>query len=164
MMKRAAAAALNLSAKEAETLEVAPMSVRDVSDDILRAFREYDADGNGVIDAFELGPALQGMGLDVEAAAKSEVAALIARSRAAQAEIEHYTQEQVDDLITAMVYSVCQEDTAKMIAQHTVDETQLGNYDGKFLKIHRKTRAALQDIIDDKSVGVIEELLGMVLG
>ena len=31
-------------------------------------------------------------------------------------------------------------------------------YDGKFLKISRKTRAALMDIIDDKSVGVIEEL------
>jgi sulfoacetaldehyde dehydrogenase len=44
-----------------------------------------------------------------------------------------------------------------MIAQHTVDETQLGNYDGKYLKIYRKTRAALMDIIDDKSVGVIEE-------
>lgn len=75
MMKRAAAAALKRSAKEAETLEVAPMSVRDVSDDILRAFREYDADGNGVIDAFELGPALQGMGLDVEAAAKAHLLA-----------------------------------------------------------------------------------------
>ncbi|MFM7120685.1 MAG: aldehyde dehydrogenase family protein, partial [Gammaproteobacteria bacterium] len=31
-------------------------------------------------------------------------------------------------------------------------------YDGKFLKIHRKTRATLMDIIDDKSVGVIEEI------
>ena len=44
-----------------------------------------------------------------------------------------------------------------MIARHTVEETQLGNYDGKYLKIFRKTRAALMDIIDDKSVGVIEE-------
>jgi sulfoacetaldehyde dehydrogenase len=95
---------------------------------------------------------------DIAAAAQEEVADLIARSRAAQAEIADYTQEQVDDLITAMVYSVCQEDTAKMIAQHTVDETRLGNYDGKFLKIHRKTRAALMDIIEDKSVGVIEEI------
>jgi hypothetical protein len=38
----------------------------------------------------------------------------------------------------------------------TVDETQLGNYEGH-LKIFRKTRATLMDIIDDKSVGVIEE-------
>jgi sulfoacetaldehyde dehydrogenase len=86
-----------------------------------------------------------------------EVAQLIARSRAAQALIENYTQAQVDRLIRGMVYAVAKESTAEMLAQHTVDETQLGNYDGKFLKIFRKTRATLMDIIDDKSVGVIEE-------
>ncbi|MDR2858615.1 MAG: aldehyde dehydrogenase family protein, partial [Novosphingobium sp.] len=52
---------------------------------------------------------------------------------------------------------VAQPGVAEQIAQHTVDESQLGNYDGKFLKISRKTRAALMDIIHDKSVGVIEE-------
>lgn len=87
----------------------------------------------------------------------AEIAALVARSRAAQAQIADYSQEQVDNLIRAMVWAVAKEDTAKMIAQHTVDETQLGNYDGKFLKIFRKTRATLYDIIDDKSVGIIEE-------
>ena len=86
-----------------------------------------------------------------------EVAELIARSRAAQAQIENYTQEQVDRLIRGMVWAVAKEATAEKIAQHTVDETQLGNYDGKYLKIFRKTRATLMDIIDDKSVGVIEE-------
>ena len=48
-------------------------------------------------------------------------------------------------------------EVAERIAQFTVDETQLGNYDGKFLKIFRKTRATLMDIIDDKSVGILEE-------
>lgn len=87
----------------------------------------------------------------------TEIAALVARSRAAQAQIANYTQEQVDALIRAMVWSVAREDVAEKIAQHTVDETQLGNYDGKYLKIFRKTRATLYDIIDDKSVGVLEE-------
>lgn len=86
-----------------------------------------------------------------------EVAELVARSRAAQAQIEHYTQEQVDRLIRGMVWAVAQPGVAEEIAQHTVDETQLGNYEGKFLKIFRKTRATLMDIIDDKSVGIIEE-------
>jgi sulfoacetaldehyde dehydrogenase len=86
-----------------------------------------------------------------------EIAELIARSRKAQAQIEHYSQEQVDRLIRGMVYAVARDEIARDIAQHTIDETQLGNYDGKFLKIHRKTRAALMDIINDKSVGVIEE-------
>ena len=86
-----------------------------------------------------------------------EIAELIARSRAAQAQIAHYTQAQVDALIRAMVWAVAKPEVAEMIARHTVEETQLGNYDGKYLKIFRKTRATLFDIIDDKSVGVIEE-------
>src|SRR3546814_13551006 len=68
-----------------------------------------------------------------------------------------YTQEQVDQLITAMVWAVAKPGVAEKIARFTVDETQLGNYEGKFLKISRKTRATLYDIINDKSVGVIEE-------
>ncbi len=86
-----------------------------------------------------------------------EIAEMVARSRAAQAQIEDYTQEQVDELIAAMVWSVANEETAKKIAQHTVEETQLGNYEGKYLKIFKKTRATLFDIIDDKSVGILEE-------
>ena len=89
--------------------------------------------------------------------AAAEIAELVARSRAAQAQIEHYTQEQVDKLITAMVWAVAKPGVAEKIAQFTVDETQLGNYEGKFLKIFRKTRATLFDIIDDKSVGILEE-------
>jgi sulfoacetaldehyde dehydrogenase len=93
-----------------------------------------------------------------------EIAALIARSRAAQAKIANYTQAEVDALIRAMVWAVAKPDVAEMIARHTVDETQLGNYEGKYLKIFRKTRATLMDIIDDKSVGVIEvdEARGLV--
>ena len=89
--------------------------------------------------------------------AAAEIAELMARARAAQAQIEHYTQEQVDKLITAMVWAVAKPGVAEKIAQFTVDETQLGNYEGKYLKIFRKTRATLYDIIDDKSVGIIEE-------
>ena len=90
-------------------------------------------------------------------AAREEIQAMMARARAAQAQIADYTQEQVDELITAMVWAVAQEERSEKIAQFTVDETQLGNYAGKYLKIHRKTRATLMDIINDRSVGVIEE-------
>ena len=89
--------------------------------------------------------------------AAAEIAELIRRSRAAQHAIEHYTQEQVDDLIRAMVWSVARPGVAEDIAQFTVDETQLGNYAGKFLKIQRKTRSTLMDIIHDQSVGILEE-------
>lgn len=82
---------------------------------------------------------------------------LLARSRAAQRAIADYSQQQVDELITAMVWSVAKPGVAEALAQFAVDETQLGNYQGKYLKIANKTRATLFDIIGDKSVGVIEE-------
>jgi acyl-CoA reductase-like NAD-dependent aldehyde dehydrogenase len=94
---------------------------------------------------------------DEAAAAAAEIAALVARSRKAQQQIEHYSQGEVDALIRAMVWSVARPGVAEEIARLTVEETQLGNYEGKYLKIFRKTRAALMDIIDDKSVGVIAE-------
>jgi len=100
------------------------------------------------------------MSLDIQTSvneAAQFVQSLVTRSRKAQAQIEHYTQEQVDELITAMVWAVARPEVAEKIARFTVEETQLGNYEGKYLKIFRKTRASLYDIIDDKSVGVLEE-------
>lgn len=89
--------------------------------------------------------------------AAREIAAMVERARAAQAQIENYSQAQVDELIKAMVWSCCQPGVAEAIATHTLEETQLGDYNGKYAKIFTKTRAALMDIIDDKSVGIIEE-------
>ncbi|MCS5543322.1 MAG: aldehyde dehydrogenase family protein [SAR86 cluster bacterium] len=93
----------------------------------------------------------------VDLSPKEEIRGLVERSRVAQKEIENYTQEQINELIRAMVWSVARPGVAEEIAQFTLDETQLGNYEGKFLKIQRKTRATLMDIIDDKSVGILEE-------
>ncbi|PEQ11505.1 aldehyde dehydrogenase [Novosphingobium sp. PC22D] len=92
-----------------------------------------------------------------ETTVADEVAELVARSRKAQHQIEHATQEQVDRWIRGMVYAVCKPGMDEEIARETVEETQLGNYEGKFKKISIKTRATLMDIIDDKSVGIIEE-------
>ena len=47
-----------------------------------------------------------------------EIAGLVSRSRIAQAQISNYTQTQVDDLITAMVWSIAQENTAKVMTTH----------------------------------------------
>ena len=73
-------------------------------------------------------------------AAREEVAAMVERAHAAQAQIAHYNQEQVNELITAMVWAVAREDRSEEIARFTVNETQLGNYEGKYLKIHRKEK------------------------
>ena len=87
----------------------------------------------------------------------AEVESLIERARVAQVAIADYTQEQVDELIRAMVWSCAQPGVAEELAQQTLDETQLGDYNGKFAKISVKTRASLMDILPDKSVGIIEE-------
>ena len=56
--------------------------------------------------------------------AREEVAAMMERARAAQAQIADYTQEQVDELITAMVWAVAREDRSEAIAKFTVDENR----------------------------------------
>ncbi|NDL68868.1 aldehyde dehydrogenase family protein, partial [Anaerotalea alkaliphila] len=88
--------------------------------------------------------------------AKEMIAQLIERARKAQAVAEGYTQEQVDELVAAIAWSVSNEETAKQIARMAVEETQLGNYDGKYAKITKKVRGALRDMKGAKTVGVIE--------
>jgi len=70
--------------------------------------------------------------------AAREIAKMMERARAAQAVLETYSQDQVDELIRAMVWSVAQPGIAEEIATHTLEETQLGNYDGKYAKISIK--------------------------
>lgn len=94
--------------------------------------------------------------MQLETEASREIAALMDRARAAQAQIADYSQEQVDELIRGMVWAASRPGMAEQIARQTIDETQLGNYDAKYTKIAKKTRATLADIIHDKSVGVIE--------
>jgi sulfoacetaldehyde dehydrogenase len=87
---------------------------------------------------------------------EADIEILIDRARTAQQIVEAYSQEQVDELITAMVWSVARSGPAEKIASLAVEETRLGNYEGKLTKMAGKCRAALADIIHDKSVGVIE--------
>lgn len=92
-----------------------------------------------------------------QGAPAAEVAEIIARARKAQEQIADATQERVNELIRAMVWSCAQPGIAEELAQHALDETGLGDYNGKFLKMSVKIRAALMDILNDKSVGIIEE-------
>ena len=48
-----------------------------------------------------------------ESTPQQQIAELVARSRAAQQQIADYSQEQVDELITAMVYAVAREDRSE---------------------------------------------------
>lgn len=88
--------------------------------------------------------------------AKEQVAALIERARSAQKAIEGYSQEQIDELVKAIAWAACKEENARMIAELAVEETRLGNFQGKYTKLTKKVKGALWNIKDQKSVGVVE--------
>ena len=85
------------------------------------------------------------------------VAGLIERARKAQKEVEFYTQEQVDTLSRAMAWSVSNEKTAWELADFVYNETQMGEYKSKYLKITKKIKGVLHELNSQKTVGVIDE-------
>jgi len=89
---------------------------------------------------------------------RDEVAALVERAREAARGIEHYTQEQVDALVTAMAWAVVRKDNAEMLARLAVDEGGYGNYTDKVAKINKRVTGVLADMTGVRTVGVVEEL------
>lgn len=87
---------------------------------------------------------------------REKVAALIERARKAQEVAEGFSQEKVDLLVRAIAWEFVQEENADKIAKMAVEESNLGNYEGKYGKLMKKVRGALRDMKDEKSVGVIE--------
>ncbi|SMP37737.1 aldehyde dehydrogenase family protein [Anoxynatronum buryatiense] len=84
------------------------------------------------------------------------VAGLIERARKAQEAIEYYTQEQVDELVEALVWNIVKDGPAQEISKMAVEESRMGNYEGKYNKLMAKAKGAVRDMKGKKSVGVIE--------
>ena len=82
---------------------------------------------------------------------------LVAKSKAAQSIFEKYNQNQVDELVTAVAWSICKPSNNKKISNLAVQETGLGNSDDKIIKNRRKTLGLLRDLKNIKTVGVINE-------
>ncbi|MGE4282883.1 MAG: aldehyde dehydrogenase family protein [Clostridia bacterium] len=88
--------------------------------------------------------------------AKEYVAGLMDRARKAQEIAESFTQEKVDELVKAIAWAAVKQENAEEVAKLAVEESQLGNYEGKLTKLTKKVRGMLRDIKDQKTVGVIE--------
>lgn len=86
----------------------------------------------------------------------TQMTTLVTRARKAQETIAAYSQYQVDQLVTAIAFQLIQEETASAIARLAVEESGLGNRDGKYVKLTKKIRGVLRDIKHEPSVGVIE--------
>lgn len=81
----------------------------------------------------------------------------MARARAAQKQVEHYTQEQIDELVAAAGWEVYRKESAVECATLAHQETGLGVYEDKLLKHQKKILGTLRDLEGVKSVGIIEE-------
>lgn len=81
---------------------------------------------------------------------------LVKRARKAQEAIEHYTQEQVDELVAAVVWNIVRDGPAQKISELAVEESGMGNFEGKYNKLMAKAKGAIRDMKGQKSVGVIE--------
>jgi sulfoacetaldehyde dehydrogenase len=98
------------------------------------------------------------MSIDMEEYCMSdEIKALVERARAAQEQIEFWSQERVDEMVAAVGWEVYRKDHAEACARLAADETGMGVYEHKLAKHQKKTLGTLRDLCGLKTVGVIEE-------
>ena len=88
--------------------------------------------------------------------AKQAIQELMGRARKAQEIANGFTQDQVDTLVTAIAWDIVNEETSKKVATLAIEESELGNYAGKYAKLQKKVRGNLRDMKGAKTVGEIE--------
>lgn len=88
---------------------------------------------------------------------KQQVDEMLAKARAAQAQIENLDQESVDRAVQAVAWATANEKTFTRLAQMGVDESGLGDREGRPYK-RAKIVGILRDCLREKSVGIIEEI------
>jgi sulfoacetaldehyde dehydrogenase len=90
-------------------------------------------------------------------ATRREVEEVVGRARAAQETIADYTQEQVDQLCTAVAWAVARPDRAEALAKLAVDEGGFGNHEDKVVKINKRVLGVLADMRTVRTVGIVEQ-------
>ena len=88
---------------------------------------------------------------------KTLIEQLVSDARDAQKIINHYSKEQVDELILAVAWEVIQPENNQELSEMAVSQTGLGNVEDKKRKNRRKTIGLLRDLKDVKTVGIIDE-------
>ena len=82
---------------------------------------------------------------------------LIDRARTAMGEFKNRDQEQVDQAVRAVAWSVYKPEHARALAEMAVKDTGLGDVVSKVTKNTRKTFGTLRDLMRARTVGIIEE-------
>jgi sulfoacetaldehyde dehydrogenase len=94
----------------------------------------------------------------------TQVDRLIEQGRTAMAEIASADQARVDEIVTAIAWSLYKPENAQQLAEMAVADTGIGNVEDKVIKNQRKTFGTLRDLMRAKTVGIIDNDLdsGMV--
>ena len=84
------------------------------------------------------------------------VSGLIESARAAMAQIADADQARVDELVTAVAWSLYKPENAERLARQAVEDTGIGNVADKIVKNQRKTFGTLRDLMRARTVGIIK--------
>ena len=82
---------------------------------------------------------------------------LIEQGRGAMAEIVSADQAGIDEIVTAIAWSLYKPENARRLAEMAVADTGIGNVKDKVVKNQRKTFGALRDLMRVKTVGIIDD-------
>lgn len=85
-----------------------------------------------------------------------EIKQLVEKARAAQKQIENYTQEQIDEVCLSVGWQAYKDDNIAVCARTAVEETGMGVYEDKLRKHKVKVLGVCRDILTAKTVGIIE--------
>jgi len=86
------------------------------------------------------------------------VQSLLRRARAAQKEIEFYTQDQVDKLCKAIARAVTKPENVRAVGVQVFEEAHLGDLESKFIKLDKRVKGTYWNICNVKSVDIIDEI------
>jgi sulfoacetaldehyde dehydrogenase len=82
---------------------------------------------------------------------------MLDKARTAQAEIEHWPQDKVDEMVKSVAWEMIQPDHAKECTELAAKETKMGIFEAKYAKHRNKVLGALRDMEGEKSCGIVEE-------
>jgi len=86
----------------------------------------------------------------------TQIDRLIEQGRTAMAEIASADQARVDEIVTAIAWSLYKPENAQQLAEMAVADTGIGNVEDKVIKNQRKTFGTLRDLMRAKTVGIID--------
>ena len=86
-----------------------------------------------------------------------DIQEMYTRARKAFEEVEFWPQDKVDEMVAAAGWEWQKPETAKALARLAIDESAIGVYEDKVLKIQNKTRGTMRDLIGAKTCGLIRE-------